>query len=224
MSSNLSCKTGVEGIAYYVHRKSPSRQPRPWATCTSHGWIHRDVKPDNFLMNRQGKRKTDRFRPGRTPQRASWENCSAAAGKFRARAATCRPSKFAARGSTSDPTFTAWPACCTNWSPASRRLPAPTTQELLTKHLRTAPPSLEASGRDVTTGICRIDSTNALEGTRQAAAEHERRAADPARNESVQPNADRTDLENERLWRNQFEVRTGRSSKHAIDQRNCKRD
>ena len=104
----LLLQDGPEGMAYYVP-KLFEQAAAGLGYLHSKGWVHRDVKPDNFLMNRQGVVKLIDFALAERRKGALGKMLSGAA-KSRAPAAICRPSRFAAKGSTSGPISTGWPA------------------------------------------------------------------------------------------------------------------
>ncbi len=41
-------------ISSFSSRRSPNRWRSGWGTCMKKGWVHCDVKPDNFLLNEKG--------------------------------------------------------------------------------------------------------------------------------------------------------------------------
>jgi serine/threonine protein kinase len=113
------------------------------------GWIHRDVKPDNFLMNKRGEVKLIDF---------------ALAGRRQGLLGRLIPSKLRIQGTRSymapeqirgrgvDERSDIYGLACTLHELIAGKPPftGANTQELLTKHLRIPPPPLEAAGRDVT--------------------------------------------------------------------------
>ncbi len=70
------------------------------------GWIHRDIKPDNYLMDEECSVRLIDFAISQPlKSNPSWVACSAAKTKSWGHAATCPRNKFAASISTVKPTF-----------------------------------------------------------------------------------------------------------------------
>jgi eukaryotic-like serine/threonine-protein kinase len=141
-------QVGVEGLAPYI-----SRIAEQSATSLDYlhgqGWIHRDVKPDNFLMNREGTVKLIDF---------------ALADRKKGALARLLPSRMKIQGTRSymspeqirgkgiDLRSDIYSLACMLHELVAGKPPftGSSTQDLLTKHLRNPAPSLESTGRDVT--------------------------------------------------------------------------
>jgi serine/threonine protein kinase len=147
-AKQLLLQDGVEGIGYLIQ---PIAEQGALALSYLHsqGWIHRDVKPDNFLVNREGdlrlidfalaeRRKgfLGKFLPGRS--------------KIQGTRSYMSPEQI--RGQGVDERADIYSFGCVLHELVSGKPPftGQTTQDLLTKHLRQQPPPLEAAGRDVT--------------------------------------------------------------------------
>lgn len=145
---------GVEAFAYYVP-KIAEQASVALGYLHEQGWLHRDVKPDNFLMNRDGVVKlidfalADRSRGllGRLFGRRL---------KIQGTRSYMSPEQIRGRGV--DVRSDIYGLGCMLHELAGGKPPftGQNTQELLTKHLRNAPPPLEAAGRDVTTEFAEL--------------------------------------------------------------------
>jgi serine/threonine protein kinase len=153
-AKQLLLQEGVEGIAYLVQ---PIAEQATAALGYLHlqGWIHRDVKPDNFLVNRKAELKLIDF--------ALAERRKGLLGKFlpgRSKIQGTRSymSPEQIRGQGVDERSDIYSLGCVLHELVSGKPPftGQTTQDLLTKHLRQSPPPLEASGRDVTPAFAEL--------------------------------------------------------------------
>ena len=79
------------------------------------GWVHRDIKPDNFLVNQQGEVKLIDFAIAQRVRRGL-ARLKQAGPKSKAPAAICLPNRFVGNGWIRVPIFTVSAVCCTNWS------------------------------------------------------------------------------------------------------------
>jgi eukaryotic-like serine/threonine-protein kinase len=141
-------EAGVEGIAYYVP-KIVEQSVSGLGYLHSQGWIHRDVKPDNFLMNRQGTVKLIDFAIAER-KKGGLAQLFSMKGKIQGTRSYMSPEQI--RGKGVDERSDIYGLACMFHELIAGKPPftGQTTQELLTKHLQNPPPPLEASGRDVT--------------------------------------------------------------------------
>jgi serine/threonine protein kinase len=141
-------QSGPEGIAYYVPRIA-EQAATSLGYLHEQGWIHRDVKPDNFLMNREGTVKLIDFALAERRKGILGKLISSKT-KIQGTRSYMSPEQIRGRGV--DERSDIYGLGCMLQELISGKPPftGGNTQELLTKHLRNAPPPLEAAGRDVT--------------------------------------------------------------------------
>jgi serine/threonine protein kinase len=139
---------GVEGIAPYVP-KIVEQSVAGLGYLHSQGWIHRDVKPDNFLMNREGVVKAIDFAIT-DKKKGGLAQFFSGRGKIQGTRSYMSPEQI--RGKGVDERSDIYSLGCMFHELIAGKPPftGQNTQELLTKHLQNSPPPLEASGRDVT--------------------------------------------------------------------------
>jgi serine/threonine protein kinase len=142
-------QVGVEGLAPYMGRIA-EQSATSLAYLHNQGWVHRDVKPDNFLMNREGTVKLIDFALAERPK-GFLGRLLPSRMKIQGTRSYMSPEQI--RGKGVDQRSDIYGLACMLHEMASGKPPftGQSTQELLTKHLRNPPPSLESAGRDITT-------------------------------------------------------------------------
>lgn len=147
-------QVGVEGLAHYVPR-IVEQSATSLDYLHSHGWIHRDVKPDNFLMNREGTVKLIDFALAERPKGALGRLLPSRM-KIQGTRSYMSPEQIRGRGV--DQRSDIYSLACMLHELVAGKPPftGSSTQELLTKHLRNAPPTLESAGRDVTSDFAEL--------------------------------------------------------------------
>lgn len=119
------------------------------ARFNARGWVHRDIKPDNFLVSDTGVVKLIDFALATRVRRGlmKW-----LARKTKALGTRSYISPEQLRGEVVDQRADVYSFGCTIHELISGRPPytGANSQELLTKHVRATPPSLEAADKNVT--------------------------------------------------------------------------
>jgi serine/threonine protein kinase len=115
----------------------------------SKGWVHRDIKPDNFLVNLEGDVKLIDFA---LATRAKTGLAKLLARKAKVQGTRSYMSPEQILGKPLDLRSDVYNFGCTVFQLSTGRLPftGVTSNDLLTKHLRAAPPAAEAYNRNLT--------------------------------------------------------------------------
>lgn len=113
------------------------------------GWVHRDVKPDNFMVAEEGETKLIDFALARR-SRGGLARLLAPRSKVQGTRSYISPEQL--RGEAVDGRADLYSLACTLFELVCGRPPftGSTAQELLQKHLTAAPPSLAAANPNVT--------------------------------------------------------------------------
>ncbi len=119
------------------------------------GWVHRDIKPDNFLVADDGEVKLIDFALAKHPRRgmAKWLSP-----KTKPQGTRSYISPEQIRGGAIDGRADLYSFACTIQELLSGKPPftGASGNELLTKHLRSSPPSLEALNSNVTLELAQL--------------------------------------------------------------------
>jgi serine/threonine-protein kinase len=124
---------GAEGLSYFHLR----------------GWVHRDIKPDNFLLGDEGEVKLIDFSIAQKQKRGI-SKLLFGRGKVQGTRSYMAPEQI--RGEVLDPRSDMYSFGCTIYELITGRLPytGTSSQELLNKHLKASIPSLIAVDDNVT--------------------------------------------------------------------------
>ena len=119
------------------------------------GWIHRDIKPDNFLVADDGEVKLIDFALG-VRWRRGLAKLLPHGSKIQGTKSYMSPEQI--RGLSLDPRADLYSFACAIHELLSGKAPFTGTSmnDLLTKHLRSTPPSLEAANPNVTPDFSRL--------------------------------------------------------------------
>jgi len=119
------------------------------AYVNSQGWVHRDIKPENFLVSDEGDVKLIDFALARR-SRGLLGRLLVPRSKVQGTKSYMAPEQI--RGKALDQRADLYSLACTLYELVSGRPPfaAPSVKQLLSKHLNSPPPPLEAANRRVT--------------------------------------------------------------------------
>lgn len=141
----------VQGVAALAPRAVPFILQASEALAYVHtrGWIHRDVKPDNFLVDAQGEVKLIDFALAQKIPRGLAKLLSGK-GKIQGTRSYMSPEQI--RGQVLDPRADLYSFGCVLYELLSGRPPytGQNTNELLNKHLKAAPPPVQAANPNIT--------------------------------------------------------------------------
>ncbi|HBO45497.1 MAG TPA: serine/threonine protein kinase, partial [Planctomycetaceae bacterium] len=114
-----------------------------------HGWVHRDVKPDNFLVSDSGEVKLIDFALAQRAK-AGLSRLLGSKGKIQGTKSYMSPEQI--RGAALDGRADLYSLGCTVFEMVGGRTPftGVNATELLTKHLRSSPPTIESLNRNIT--------------------------------------------------------------------------
>lgn len=130
----------AEGLAYFHEQ----------------GWIHRDIKPDNFLMKPTGDVKLIDFALAQRRRGGLMKLFSRGGGKIQGTRSYMSPEQI--RGQSLDERLDLYSFGCMVFELVSGKLPftGSTTPELLNKHLNTPAPSVQAMNREVSDPMAQL--------------------------------------------------------------------
>ncbi|KKK74568.1 hypothetical protein LCGC14_2882460, partial [marine sediment metagenome] len=119
------------------------------------GWVHRDIKPDNFLVNDDGEVRLIDFALAQRSRRGL-SRLLAMKGKVQGTRSYMSPEQI--RGGALDARSDVYAFGCTLHELISGKPPftGATANELLQKHIRSTPPALEASNKNITAEFAQL--------------------------------------------------------------------
>jgi serine/threonine-protein kinase len=138
--AHRSITQAAEGLAYFHEQ----------------GWIHRDIKPDNFLMKPTGEVKLIDFALAQRRRGGFLRFFSRTSTKIKGTRSYMAPEQI--RGQSLDERADIYSLGCTIFELLAGKPPftGGTTAELLNKHLKAAPPSLQSVTRNASDGITQL--------------------------------------------------------------------
>lgn len=142
-------RQGIEKIAYLLP-KIILQATEAVAYFNQQGWIHRDIKPDNFLVNDQGEVKLIDFGLAQRRRGLLVRLFAPRSRQIQGTRSYMSPEQI--RGDSVDERSDLYSLACTLFELAAGRPPFTglTANELLNKHLKAAPPLLDAVAKNAT--------------------------------------------------------------------------
>ncbi len=139
----------VREMVAYLMPKMVAQAAAGLAYFNDQGWVHRDIKPDNFLVNQDGEVKLIDFALALRPK-TGLARLFSTKSKIQGTRSYMSPEQI--RGKPLDARSDVYSFGCTMFHLVSGRPPytGTTSNELLTKHLTAPVPRLEAYERNVT--------------------------------------------------------------------------
>ncbi len=124
----------------------------------SHGWIHRDIKPDNFLVGKKGEVKLIDFALA-VKKKGGLARLFSTKSKIQGTRSYMSPEQI--RGQPLDQRADLYSFGCMAYELLGGKPPftGSTTNELLTKHLRSAIPPLQGSNRNVSDEFAQLSKS-----------------------------------------------------------------
>lgn len=147
-------RQGVDNMAHLV-TKICVQATDAVAYFNGRGWVHRDIKPDNFLVNDEGDVKLIDFA---LTQRRRGLIGKLITPKSKVQGTRSYMSPEQIRGSALDDRADLYSLGCTLFELASGKPPftGASANDLLMKHLKASPPSLESANRNVTPEFAKL--------------------------------------------------------------------
>ncbi len=142
-------RQGVEKIAHLIPRVVVEAT-EALAYFNKQGWVHRDIKPDNFLVSDEGSVKLIDFALAQRCRRGLAKLFASKSKTVQGTRSYMSPEQI--RGEALDDRADLYSLACTLFELVGGRAPFTGTNsnELLNKHLKSAPPSLDAVEKNVT--------------------------------------------------------------------------
>lgn len=146
---------GVEGLAPLAP-KIVTQAAAALAYVASQGWIHRDIKPDNFLISPEGDVKLIDFALAQRKRTGLARLFGGGSSKIQGTPSYVSPEQI--RRQSLDEKSDVYSLGCTYFELMSGKRPFTGTSinELLSRHLHAAPPSLEAVNRNVSPAFSQL--------------------------------------------------------------------
>lgn len=142
-------RQGVDKIGYLIP-KIVVQATEALAYFNMQGWVHRDIKPDNYLVNDQGEVKLIDFALAQRKKGSLGKFFTGKTKLVQGTRSYMSPEQI--RGGGLDDRADLYSHACTLYELVSGRPPYTGTSanELLNKHLRASPPSLDGVDKNVT--------------------------------------------------------------------------